>query len=55
MHPWNGNEADVKSLQDTMKGVRAFQKDFPIGEECRWVMDAAWYSKENIEKTGECF
>lgn len=55
MSPRSGNASDSKSLQDTIDQVKSFQKQFKLDKDFRWVMDAAWYNKENLNQISENF
>lgn len=50
MEPHDGNSSDKKEFHETIKKVRAFQKQLKGCPEFKWVADSALYSKEKLLK-----
>lgn len=50
MEPQDGNSSDKKTFHETIKKVRAFQKQLKGCPEFKWVADSALYSKEKLLK-----
>lgn len=50
MEPQNGNNSDKKSFHETIKKVRAFQKQLKHCPEFKWVADSALYSADKLLK-----
>jgi len=50
MEPLSGNSSDKKSFHETIKKVRAFQKQIDCKTEFKWVGDSALYGKEGLLK-----
>lgn len=50
MEPQNGNSSDKKAFHETIKKVRAFQKQLKGCPEFKWVADSALYSKDKLLK-----
>jgi len=50
MEPQDGNSADKKTFHETIKRVRAFQKELKGCPEFKWVADSALYAKEKLLK-----
>jgi len=48
MEPLNGNASDKTSFHETIKKVRAFQKQVDLEKNFKWVADSALYSKEKL-------
>ena len=53
MDPLSGNSSDKKSLHETIKKVRAFQKEINLVKDFKWVADSALYSQEHLLKTND--
>lgn len=53
MEPLSGNNSDKKSLRETIKNVRRFQKEINIEKNFKWVADSALYSKEHLLKSND--
>lgn len=53
MEPLSGNSSDKKSLRETIKSVRRFQKEINIEKNFKWVADSALYSKEHLLKSND--
>lgn len=53
MEPLSGNSSDKKSFHETIKKVRAFQKEINHDKNFKWVADSALYSKEYLLKTND--
>lgn len=50
MEPQDGNSSDKKTFHETIKKVRAFQKQLKGCPDFKWVADAALYDKEKLLK-----
>jgi len=50
MEPQNGNSSDKTTFPETIKKVRAFQKQLKGCPEFKWVADSALYSKDKLLK-----
>lgn len=50
MEPQDGNSSDKKAFHETIKKVRAFQKQLKNCPEFKWVADSALYSKDKLLK-----
>ena len=50
MEPQDGNSSDKKTFHETIKKVRAFQKELQGCPEFKWVADSALYDKEKLLK-----
>lgn len=50
MEPLDGNSSDKKSFHETIKKVRAFQKQIKNGPDFKWVADSALYTKDKLLK-----
>ncbi len=50
MEPHDGNSSDKKEFHETIKKVRAFQKQLKGCPDFKWVADSALYSKEKLLK-----
>ena len=50
MEPQNGNSSDKKSFHETIKKVRAFQKQIKNCPDFKWVADSALYGKDTLLK-----
>lgn len=48
MEPKDGNSSDKTSFHETIKKVRAFQKQLKGSPEFKWVADSALYNKEKL-------
>lgn len=48
MEPQNGNSADKTAFHETVKKVRAFQKQLKSCPDFKWVADSALYSKDKL-------
>ena len=53
MEPQDGNSSDKRSFQETVKKVRAFQKQLSSCPEFKWVADSALYSREKLLKQND--
>lgn len=53
MEPHDGNSSDKKEFHETIKKVRAFQKELKGCPEFKWVADSALYSKEKLLKQSD--
>jgi transposase len=53
MEPHDGNSSDKKEFHDTIKKVRAFQKQLKGCSEFKWVADSALYSKDKLLKQSD--
>jgi transposase len=51
MEPQDGNSSDKKAFHETIKKVRAFQKQLKGCPEFKWVADSALYDKEKLLKS----
>lgn len=50
MEPQNGNSSDKAAFHETIKKVRAFQKQLQGCPDFKWVADSALYSKDKLLK-----
>lgn len=50
MEPQNGNSSDKATFHETIKKVRAFQKQLKSCPDFKWVADSALYSKDKLLK-----
>lgn len=50
MEQQDGNSTDKKAFHETIKKVRAFQKQLKGCAEFKWVADSALYNKEKLLK-----
>jgi transposase len=48
MEPQNGNASDKTTFHETIKKVRAFQKQVDLEKNFKWVADSALYSKDKL-------
>lgn len=48
MEPQHGNSSDKKTFHETVKKVRAFQKQLKSCPDFKWVADSALYSKDKL-------
>ncbi len=48
MEPLNGNSSDKTSFHETIKKVRAFQKQVDLERNFKWVADSALYSTDKL-------
>jgi transposase len=48
MEPLNGNSSDKKSFHETVKKVRAFQKQIDLDRNFKWVADSALYTADKL-------
>lgn len=53
MEPQDGNSSDKKTFHETIKKVRAFQKQLKGCPEFKWVADSALYDKEKLLKQAD--
>jgi len=53
MEPLSGNSSDKTSFHETIKKVRAFQKEINLEKNFKWVADSALYSKEHLLKSND--
>jgi transposase len=53
MEPQNGNASDKKEFHETIKKVRAFQKQLKGCPDFKWVADSALYDKEKLLKQAD--
>lgn len=53
MEPQDGNSPDKKTFHETIKKVRAFQKQLKGCPEFKWVADSALYDKEKLLKQSD--
>ena len=49
----NGNSSDKASFCETIKKVRAFQKQINLDQDLKWVADSALYAKDKLLKTND--
>ena len=50
MEPLNGNNSDKNIFHETIKKVRAFQKEIDLDINFKWVADSALYTKDKLLK-----
>jgi transposase len=48
MEPLDGNSSDKKSFHETVKKVRAFQKQIDMDRNFKWVADSALYTADKL-------
>jgi len=53
MEPQNGNSSDKAAFHETIKKVRAFQKQLKSCPDFKWVADSALYSKDKLLKQND--
>jgi len=53
MEPLKGNSSDKASFSETIKKVRAFQKQINLDKDLKWVADSALYAKDKLLKTND--
>jgi transposase len=53
MEPQDGNSSDKKEFHETIKKIRAFQKQLKGCPDFKWVADSALYSKEKLLKQAD--
>lgn len=53
MEPLDGNSSDKKSFHETIKKVKAFQKQIDLSTKFKWVADAALYSSDKLLKQND--
>ena len=53
MEPKNGNSSDKKSFDETIKKVRAFQKELKCCPDFKWIADSALYNKDKLLKQND--
>ena len=53
MEPQNGNSSDKTAFHETIKKVRAFQKQLKRCPDFKWVADSALYSKDKLLNQNE--
>jgi transposase len=53
MEPQNGNSSDKVAFHETIKKVRAFQKQLKSCPDFKWVADSALYSKDKLLKQND--
>ncbi len=53
MEPQSGNSSDKAAFHETVKKVRAFQKQLKACPDFKWVADSALYSKDKLLKQND--
>ena len=53
MEPLDGNSSDKTSFHETIKKVRAFQRQVDVDKNIKWVADSALYTKDKLLANNE--
>lgn len=53
MEALDGNSSDKASFHETIKRVRAFQKQIDLEQKFKWVADSALYAKDKLLKSND--